>query len=65
MTTTQAIDELNKFVKDLMEKENCALEKCAMADDSPEGQEWLHEIELGLEALAMSKRALIEIEGNA
>lgn len=59
MTTTQAIDTLNKFVEDLMEKENCALD-----DDSPAGQEWLHEIELRLEALAMSKRALIEREGN-
>lgn len=59
MTTTQAIDELNKLIAELTRREDCALD-----DDSPAGQEWLHEIELGLEALAMSKRALIEREGN-
>lgn len=59
MTTKQAIDELNKFITELTKKEDCALD-----DDSAEGQEWLHEIELGLEALAMSKCALIEREEN-
>ena len=59
MTTKQAIDELNKFIADLTEEEDRALD-----DDSPEGQKWLHEIELKLEALAMSKCALIEREEN-
>lgn len=60
MTTKQAIDELNKLITELTRQEDCALD-----DDSSAGQEWLHEIELGLEALAMSKRALIEREENA
>lgn len=59
MTAKQAVDELNKFIADLTEKEDCALD-----DDSPEGQKWLYEIELRLEALAMSKRVLIESEEN-
>ena len=60
MTTKQAIGELNKLITELTRQEDCALD-----DDSSAGQEWLHEIELRLEALAMSKRALIEREGNA
>ncbi len=60
MTTKQAIDELNKLITELTRQEDCALD-----DDSSAGQEWLHEIELRLEALAMSKRALIEREENA